>query len=73
MPRPATQQRSLFDLARTFLPSLRSRFSLTAWRRRAKHRRELWALYSAEDRVLEDVGITREELKARINRSDLLL
>ena len=50
---------------------LRSRFSLKAMRKRAERRRELWALYGADDRTLKDVGVTRDEIKIAIRRSDL--
>ena len=53
------------------LEFLRSRFSREAMRQRAQLRRELSALYSADDRTLKDVGVTREEIKIALRRSDL--
>ncbi|MEM9844687.1 MAG: hypothetical protein AAF965_07800 [Pseudomonadota bacterium] len=70
MQRSAAKHRSVSDLARAVLSILRRRFSLSTWRPRAKHRRELWALYGAEDRILKDVGVTREDVMERIRRSE---
>ena len=53
------------------LEFLRSRFSREAMRQRAQRRRELSALYSADDRTLKDVGVTRDEIRIALRRSDL--
>ncbi|MEM6482018.1 MAG: hypothetical protein AAF922_16500 [Pseudomonadota bacterium] len=72
MQKSATTHKSFMDMTRAVLLIWRYRLSLSAWRRRARHRRDLWALYGAEDRILRDVGITREEIRERMKRSDLL-
>lgn len=49
-----------------------SRWSLrrqcVIWRKRLKRRRDLRALVFASDSVLEDAGLTREELMAELDR-----
>lgn len=59
----------MISLSGALLSALRSRVSFTKRRQRAKHRQDLWALYSADDRVLKDVGVTRDEVWIRIRRS----
>lgn len=58
-------------LGAVILGFLRSRFSVKAALQRAQTRRELRALHDAEDRTLKDVGLTRDQVKLEIRRSDL--
>ena len=38
---------------------------------RARHRREVRALLSLEDRILRDIGLHRDEVRARFYRYDV--